>query len=285
MKLSKTLLASAIFSLFLTPAQATEDYSGHRVVLAYAEYINAPGSSEAGGITVYQKDVGNGQLSADFVYNDPRRALFNGGNPGVTFAVNDANTSADPNLTMQSQWMRDSVYAWTSETCSNANISENPHNGNAGIVERYFYTGVINGDWGADLTQVGFRDSSNFPYFAPGSNVLGVTFTLWWVDQNGAPTDIDNDGKYDVAFREIYYNDNYTWADNGGSGVDLPTVAIHEVGHGLSSAHFGMIAIKDGKLFAKPRAIMNAVYGGPLRDLTGRDRATHCSNWAQWGVN
>lgn len=66
---------------------------------------------------------------------------------------------------------------------------------------------------------------------------------------------------------------------------DLPTVAIHEVGHGFSAAHFGSIGVKDGFLFAQPRSIMNAIYGGTLRDLAGRDVASLCSNWAQWPID
>ena len=287
MKTTKTIAAPVALTALVIAgvAAAAEDYSDHKAVLAYAEYITAPDSDEAGGITVYQHDLGNGQLGSDFVYGDPRRALFNGGYPGVNYSVDDTLVSADPNLTDQAYWMRQSVNAWTDQTCSTTGVIEVPHNGSVGVVENYFNTGgVIAPTWGSDLTQVGFRDSTNFAYFAPGSNVLGVTFTLIWTDANG-PTDIDNNGKTDVAFREIYYNDNYNWSDNGGPGIDLPTVAIHEVGHGLSAAHFGLIAVKDGYLFAKPRAIMNAVYGGTLRDLTGRDVAEHCANWAQWPMN
>jgi len=266
-------------------SMASADYSDHRPVLAYAEYITAPGSDEAGGITVFQRDSGNGQLSSDFVYGDPRRASFNGGSAGVNYSVNDANTSVDGNLSNQGWWMRESVDTWTEVQCSNTGIVEIPHNGTVGVVEFFFNNGSIPSTWGSDLTQVGFRSAAQFPYFAANPNVLGVAFTLTWVDGAGNATDIDNNGKTDVAFREIYYNDEYDWSDNGGTIYDFPTVAIHEVGHGLSAAHFGMIAVKDGALFAKPRAIMNAVYGGPLRDLTGRDKGSHCANWAQWPNN
>lgn len=67
--------------------------------------------------------------------------------------------------------------------------------------------------------------------------------------------------------------------------IDFPTVAIHEMGHGFSMAHFGMIARKKGELVAHPRAIMNAIYGGQLREPTGRDLGSHCSNWSQWPNN
>jgi len=285
-KIAKPLVATCAVVL-AGSAIAAEDYSDHRPVLAYAEYITAPGSGEAGGIEVFQRDSGNGQISSDFVYGDPRRAGFNGGIAGVNYSVNDANASGDGNLSNQAWWMRESVNTWTNLLCSETGIVEIAHNGTVGVVEVFFNSGGTNLplSWGSDLTQVGFRSAAQFPYFAINPTVLGVAFTLTWVDGEGNPTDIDNNGKSDVAFREIYYNDEYDWSDNGGTNFDFPTVAIHEVGHGLSAAHFGMIAVKDGALFAKPRTIMNAIYGGPLRELTGRDEASHCSNWAEWPNN
>ncbi len=141
--------------------------------------------------------------------------------------------------------------------------------------------------------RIGFLSAAQFPYFAANPNVLGVTFTLFWVDGSGNLTDIDGNGKIDVAFREIYYGDEFAWADSGLEGpqpsgirlVDSPTVAIHEVGHGFSSAHFGNIGLQDGVLVARPRTVMNAIDGGTSRDLTGRDIGSHCSNWPQWPNN
>lgn len=290
--MKKTILGALLISGALLStssyAEAETDFSDHRAVLAYAEYIVHPDSGETNGIEVFQRDSGNGQLSADYVYNDPRRAAFNGGYAGISFAVDDTLTTTDASMSSQSYWMRESVNVWNSETCSNMMIIEEPHNGSVGVIKAFFDSGQINPTWGADMTQVGFLSAADFAYFAANPNVLGVAFTLTWVDGNGNPTDIDNNGKTDVAFREIYYNDQYQWSDADDvppGAIDFPTVAIHEVGHGVSAAHFGMIAVKNERLFAKPRAIMNAVYGGKLRDLTGRDRGSHCSNWAQWPNN
>ena len=286
--MKKTILGAIITSGMLlsatSHADVKADFSDHRAVLSYAEYMLHPDSGEANGIEVFQRDKGNGQVGADFVYNDPRRAEFNGGYAGITFAVDDTKTTSDGNMTNQSTWMRESVYVWNNETCSNMMINEQGHNGNVGVVKNFFDTGQILA-WGADLTQVGFFSGADFPLFGGGSSVLGVAYTLTWVDGNGIATDIDNNGKADVAFREIYYNDEFEWSDTDDvapGAIDFPTVAIHEAGHGVSAAHFGMIAVKNDKLFAKPRAIMNAIYGGKLRELTGRDRGSHCSNWAQW---
>ncbi len=274
-----------------TPDNSVEalDYSDHTVVLAYAEIITDPASGEAGRVEWFRSDLGNAQLSHDFVYGDPRRS-WNGSNPGITYAVNTGHQSSDANLTNQIGWMYDSIFAWDNLTCSNLGLSENATSpANPGLVYNYFNGGGLNlALIDADLTQVGFYGAG--PLFAPGTSTLGVTYTLFWVDGNGNYTDIDNNGKYDAAFREIYYNDQYDWSDNGLEGrqpdgsryFDLPSVAIHEVGHGFSQAHFGNIGIQDEALKASPHTIMNAIYGGIQRELTGRDIGGHCSNWAQW---
>jgi hypothetical protein len=283
------VLSLGVASVMTTSAQ--DNYAGHRPVLAVAEYITDPASGEEGRTVWLQRDLGNRQLDHDFVFGDPRRALFNGGYAGVTFGVNQGFQSTDSNLTNQIGWLYESVYVWDNEQCADLALRERAVTaGQPGIVQRFFQTGVINLDWTADLTQVGFLSNAQFPYFASSPNVLGVTFTLFWTDAAGELTDIDGNGKFDVAFREIYYNDTFIWADNGVEGrqpngtrvFDFPTVAIHEVGHGFSQAHFGNIGRQNGVLIARPRAVMNAIYGGTLRGLRGTDRAGHCSNWAQW---
>lgn len=285
------LLAWGVISVAMVGAQ--DSYAGHRPVLAVAEYITDGLSGEEGRTVWLRRDLGNRQLDHDFVYGDPRRTLFNGGNADVTFAVNTGFQSGDANLINQTGWLYDSISSWDNEQCADLDLIERPIvAGTPGVVQTFFQNGTIP-DWYADLTQVGFLSASQFPYFAANPNVLGVTFTLFWVDANDNLTDIDGNGKFDVAFREIYYNDQFNWADNGVEGTqssgirifDFPTVAIHEVGHGFSSAHFGSIGRQNGILIARPRAIMNAIYGGFLRDLTGTDRAGHCSNWAQWPNN
>lgn len=270
------------------------NYSDHTAVLGYAEYITDPASDEAGGVEWFQKDVGNGQLAHDYVYQDPR-STWNAPEAGLTYGVKEGNQSSDVNLSNQIGWMHDSIKTWDNLACADLTLSENEVSDNTpGLVQNFFLGGGINqGLIEADLTQIGFLSSAEFPYFAINPNVLGVAFTLFWTDENGLLTDIDNNGKVDVAFRELYYNDQYEWADNGLEGpqpigpriFDFPTVAIHEAGHGISMAHFGNIGFKKGSLFVAPRSIMNAIYGGLLREPVGRDKGSLCSNWAQWPNN
>ena len=109
---------------------------------------------------------------------------------------------------------------------------------------------------------------------------LGVCFTLTYTD------DINQDGKGDVAIKEIYYNDNFNWQDVAatGSGVDYFTVSLHETGHGLSQEHFGAVSgtPSNGKIQFSPRALMNAGYSGVNRVVAKTDKAGHCSNWGDW---
>jgi hypothetical protein len=298
--ISAVILTTTMSAMASASVEADQDPESAQVVLFSAEALTADGSGpeieyflDAEEMPPWiQQDLGNKQTLQDYVYNDPRRALFNGGIPGVAHGVQEANTSADAGLSDQIGWMYRAVDTWDAQQCAAMDLTVNDIDADRpGIVERFFATGALTLTHQADLTQVGFRSPGQFPYFAANPNVLGVAFTLVWVNPDGTPSDIDGNGKTDVAFREIYYNDAFEWVDDGvlgerGSGVfDFPAVAIHEVGHGLSQAHFGNIARNDdGSITARPKAIMNAIYGGIQRDLLGTDVAGHCSNWTNWPI-
>lgn len=254
---------------------------------AMAEYVTDIAGGEAGG-TVIAKDVGNKQLTFDFVPFDPRRAWSTTGDTAaddsITYAV-DTTGDAVPVFGGLSGAETDAAIeramdTWDEVTCSDLPLMRNSDFGiDIGLVA------FLNGLGGspfvfADVQHAGWGDID----FAGG--VLGVTFTFQFIDGAGNPTDIDNNGKPDAALREIYYDPSFNWADDGTSNIDVETVALHEVGHGLSQAHFGTVRIKnDGTLKASPRAVMNALYAGPLPELSGSDNGGHCSNWAQWPNN
>ncbi|WP_414829951.1 hypothetical protein [Alteromonas sp. H39] len=287
--MKKALSAIIAATCFAAPVTTfANDYAGHTAVLTTIEYLTTGADGVAGGIEVLRKDLGNGQLVQDFVYDDPRSFWRTG--PGVHYGIKSGNLSTDVNLSDAIGGMRLAVDTWDDQTCSNMMLVENYVDATSpGLVQNFFNTGVITLAFTeADVTQVGFLDGTEFPYFAQNPNVLGVAFTLTWVDENGNLTDIDNNGKSDVAIREVYYNDDFEWSDaedTPAGTIDFPTVAIHEMGHGFSMAHFGVISRKKGELTASPRAIMNAIYGGKLREPAGRDVGSHCSNWAQWPNN
>ena len=160
---------------------------------------------------------------------------------------------------------------------------------------------VVGPDFGADIVHAGFKSGEDFsrlicgdPNPDPetqsrcGDGILGVTFTFTWEDLLGEPTDFDNNGKADTLTSEIYYNDDFTWTNNGtddpANGVyDFATVALHESGHAFSRAHFGDVSIHPKRgLKTSPKAVMNAIYSGVQRKLRGPDIGGHCSDWGAW---
>lgn len=252
--------------------------------VAIAEWIAGPGSDEAGN-TIVQKDVGNKQLTADFVPGDERRTWSANGGNSLTYAIDETLdavpfggglTGAQTDAAIMS-----AMSTWDGVTCSALNLTRN----SAGSVDLGFIA-ASNGLGGSfavagDVQHAGFRDLD----FAGG--VLGVAFTLIFTE-GGVATDIDGNGKADVAFREIYYDPSWVWSLDGLLGtVDVESIALHEAGHGLSQAHFGNISIRNnGSFKASPRAVMNAFYsGGSQTELLGTDNGGHCSNWAQWPNN
>jgi hypothetical protein len=255
--------------------------NGSPLRAAMAEFITVDGSDEAGA-TMLQKNVGNKQLTADFVPGDSRRSDWSTGN-SITYAL-DETGDATPVLggtsaADASAAIRRSINTWNVSSCGTGVLQETSSGGfDLG------YVAALQGKGGsyavaADIMEAGFRDLD----FAGG--VLGVTYTLIWVDDDGNPTDIDSNKKADVAFREIYYDPSWNWKIDG-ANIDIESVALHEFGHGMSQAHFGnIIRRNDGSFDASPRAVMNAFYQSAFRSLTGTDDAGHCSNWSAWPNN
>jgi hypothetical protein len=255
-------------------AQLVRD--GSRYAIAYAEYFGA-GGADAGNI-VYFDNRGNKQLAGDFV---PGLALD--GTDAMSYYVDDSRPSADVSGAVSGAAIRRAMSTWDAQTCSSLGVFEMPFSGPSGFVAAILGFGGST-DYFADVVHSGWMDGAFFDSIAPNGAqfILGVTFTIIFVDGNGDPVDSDNNGKYDVAFREIYFNDAFHWQD--GARFDIETVALHEAGHGLSQAHFGK-AFRDGgsgALHFAPRAVMNAAYSGVQTELKGTDNAGHCSNWSEW---
>jgi hypothetical protein len=247
-----------------------------------AEYLTPEESGQIGR-TIFFRDVGNKQLSADFV---PGLSLDETDN--VSFYVDQNRPSADLPVAATTDAIVRAMQTWDGVNCSNLGIYRVPSNPaiTTGFVSLLLGFGG-SGDYTADIVHAGWLPAAFFDAVAPqGSTIiLGVTFTIIFTDDDGNPTDLDNNGKADVAWRETYYNDTFTWKI--GNHYDVETIALHEAGHGLSQAHFGT-AFRDsgsGKIHFDPRAVMNAAYSGIQTSINGPDNAGHCSNWADWNNN
>lgn len=252
------------------------------------------GESEQLGQTILFKNVGNKQLGFDFVPGDPRR----GGRTNIQYETDGTEPSADAVDTFGA--IDNAMQTWEDVTCSTIPITDLGDT----VTDEGFIQALVgfggNPNIGApnaagrDIGHDGVLPAAFFDALAPGGGnfILGVTFTIIFTDGAGNPTDIDNNGVFDAAYREIYYNDGFTWENDANDGpgdgrVDLESVALHEAGHGFSQAHFGAAAIinANGKLRISPEAVMNAGYIFAQQSLLGSDEGGHCSNWAEWPIN
>lgn len=259
------------------------------------EYTTSPHSGRFGG-TIIAHDVGNKQLTAHWVPGDPRRY----GTNAISWTVDQVDLSAHVSLPDLNDAIDNAMNTWQDVECSRIPLVKiDDHGIDFGFLQHLFGFGG-SPIWLADLTHAGWLPKSFFDAIVPdgGSYILGLTFTLVWIE-GGVPTDIDSDGKADVAFRETYYNDGFEWSVDGpqwfeSDSVDVETVVLHETGHGLSQSHFGKMFIdasdpeppySPDHLHFAPRAVMNAVYWDTLRELQGSDVGGHCSIWGSWPGN
>lgn len=247
-----------------------------------AEYITPAGSGQLGR-TIFFKNIGNKQLAYDFV---PGLSLD--GTNGISYYIDETRPSDDLSAAISSAAITRSMNTWENVTCSQPSIHQIPSSKrvSTGYVSKLFGFGGSY-EYVADVVHSGWLPGGFFDEIAEDGStyILGVTFTIIFTDDQGNPVDTDNNGKGDVAWREIYYNDAFPWAD--GRHFDIETVALHEAGHGLSQAHFGAAFLDagSGQLHFSPRAVMNAAYSGIQTQITETDNAGHCSNWSSWPEN
>lgn len=269
-------------SRFMEALNAELANQGMAFQLSAIESYNADGA----GNTVFFNNRGNKQLSGDFVPGDPRRGGFN----DIAYATDgtEGATSSGLSQAQTDAAILSAMDTWDNVSCSNGlditNLGSAPFD--LGYVEALVTDGAQGSFFFTDLMHSGFNTTVTDIVFGPGSSVLGVTFTFNFIDPaTGDLSDIDNNGKTDVAFRDIYYNDSFSWAI--GSTFDVETVALHEAGHGLSQGHFGKLSRTDsnGKFHFSPRAVMNAGYTGVQTSIGATDNAGHCSNWGSWPNN
>ena len=262
------------------------------VAIEKAELLVHSTGAGATATTIFANDRTH-LLDAIFVENDPRR----GGSPDISYLVDRSDGNAlgfntaggvilVPNAVTEPQ-IDLSVAAWTGPKCNGPGFLKVTDTG----ADPDLADGILLGNLSligtplADVTHGGWLPPAFHDLIAPngGDFILGVTFSFIFVDDNGNPTDDDRDGRADAAFREIYYNLAFAWGTGSGNpnNVDIQSVVIHEFGHGLGLAHFGKLFLKNnGTLQFAPKAIMNAAYTGPDREIRGADNASFCHIWA-----
>jgi hypothetical protein len=232
------------------------------------------------GLTVYALDRGNKQLGHDFI---PGLAYVGGSS--ITYGVDTTDNTVGSLTLADVEGAFDRAMAtWENAVCSVIPIVEiEDPAGDLGVVEYILSGGTAGADDAyADLTFAGFGTIVDAIL---GPTTLAATFTFNYIDDDGNDTDLDGNGLLDTAFREIYFVGSWDW--NIDDHYDVETVALHEAGHGLSQAHFGMITETEanGKIHFSPRAVMNAAYSGIQQRLGKSDLAGHCTLWADWPNN
>jgi hypothetical protein len=264
---------------------------GGRAVIARAELLMTP-SASANSPRVVFADNHNLRLDSRWVFGDLRRLVTDGELKYGVFAPLARATVGGP-----AEASFDATFAtWNAVSCSNIRVRKIPLN------PARFPSAILNPGIfpPADIVDVGFLPASLLDaVLGPGASqaVVGVTFTVVFieVDQNGIPirdpagnlipTDIDRDGRFDTAYKEVWFNDGLAYSTNGTPGtIDIETAALLEHGHALELDHFGTIFgnLKTLKLQVSPRAVMNAVVLGTLREPLGTDEAALCGNYASW---
>lgn len=249
----------------------------YKAKLYMAEYFTDPSSQQMGRTVVFD-NKGSKKLDVDF---SPVEKLY--GTPDMSYYADEFRPSSTLDVATSTAAIDRAAQTWDEVTCSELGLTKiGAIPAPIGIVAAFFGFPSI-GAIVADVEHLGFMPAEFFDVLAEGGSdfILGVTFTLIWTDDEDNPVDTNGDGLADAAVREIYYNDNFTWMD--GTNIDLETVALHEMGHGLSQAHFGTgFFKKNGEPQFSPRAVMNASYTGVQTEIGATDNAGHCSIWGNW---
>lgn len=272
--------------------QINSNLAGQGVMLEKVELLGA----EEEGRTIFFNNVGNKQLSSDFVPNDPSNA----GGTEVPYWIDDTQLSTSSGMSEQETFdaMVSTMDTWDAVSCSEGlSIPFWGTSGqDVGFVQYLTGYGGYPGYIPGTILHAGILPADFFENVlgqGSGDGTIGVTFTFIWTDDiTNEPLDIDNNRKNDVAIKEIYINDNFNFQDAPhdilfDDIIDFETVVLHEVGHGLSQGHFGT-AFRDsgaGRLHFSPAALMNAGYTVGRRAITMSDESGHCSNWGSWPNN
>jgi hypothetical protein len=280
--------------------------SGARYRVAAAELRIAAAGWTGVTSTLLVADNRERSLGAEWVIGDPRR----GGSAGVTYAFGSntaiAPTTRDPdgsNVRLvsaeeQSAYIDEAMGAWRAITCSSKPITKVavPAGTDPDLFDQ-----LVNGDAPsanyaspADIVESGWQPYTWFRTLAggpAGDALIGVTLAYAFVDGDGNFTDIDRNGKADLAQAEIFFNDGYYWGNGAPNVVDFYSIITHESGHGLGLGHFGKVFItrkdaSDGVSLPDvkyaPYAMMNAVYVTGRNELAGTDDSQFCSVWASF---
>src|SRR2546425_1082651 len=102
---------------------------------------------------------------------------------------------------------------WNAVDCAKIPIVKRADSGaDPDVLDGLVGFGSIGTPFSADIVHAGWMPPAFFDFFFPGGGnyILAGTFTFVLLDA-ASGNDINNDGKLDVAWREIYYNNHFAW--------------------------------------------------------------------------
>jgi hypothetical protein len=224
------------------------------------------------------------QQGSRFAPGDPRR----GGGRSLTYLVDGSDGATTSGLTsaQTSAAIGRAFATWNADKCfASTGATEVPDSGaDPDLLDGLVGYGDAADPGAADIVNGGWLPRGFFELLGGpggGRGLLALTATFTFLDDEGNPTDIDGDNYGDVAFVEIYFNDNFgnpagdrsrnPWQIGGRlPAIDVQSVALHEAGHSLGLGHFA----------SGGRAVMSSPYSGLLQDLQPLDHAGLCAVWS-----
>jgi hypothetical protein len=222
-----------------------------------------------------------------WVAYDPRRVAQG---DDLTYLVDMSQGQSSSGVTAaQYETAIDRAYAtWSAEQClRKVDLVKRADSGaDPTIFDSFYSYGGYGNPFLADIVNAGFYPRAFFEAVGGpggGRGILAFSVSFIFTEDDGTPTDINNDQYLDTALNEVYFNDNFgapggdrvnnPWRINQPlPAIDVQTVGLHENGHSLGLGHFG----------PPPAAVMNPVYAGVNWDPDPADHAGMCTIYPRW---
>jgi hypothetical protein len=272
----------AVAKAYLQSANERLAAQGAGFVVESAEWFSTPGVNPASSHIVFVFDHFL-TTGSRWVPGDARR-LANGNT--ITYST-FLPLAVAPGVGNVANAIDVALATWAGVDCFKPTIVERNLAANINPSALLGIGGFVNNPLAADVDNIGWIPGAFFDLLlGPGASafILGVTISFAFANPDGSLSDVDNDGNADTAHKEIWYNNSLPWSANGVGGADVLSVVLHENGHGLELGHFGSIhaTLSNLRLHASPRAVMNAIILGVLRQPLGTDVGALCQNFASW---